>query len=197
MKNINNWRASFVSTILFSLATKAEGRGQKAQGIRISVSFLLTSLVAFVLFILLTFHTLVVPAWAVSYNNRSLMDTDLSGQDLRDSSFDHANLRGSNLSHTNAIGVRFFAANLESVNFEGANLTNADLESARLTRTNFTNAVLEGAFATNAKFDGATIDGADFTDVLLRRDQETKLCAIAKGINPTTGRNTRDTLYCP
>jgi uncharacterized protein YjbI with pentapeptide repeats len=139
----------------------------------------------------------VSPAGAVSYNNRIVMNSDFSGQDLTDASFDHADLRGSDLSHTNAPGVRFFSANLESVNFEGANLTNADLESARLTRTNFTNAVLVGIFATNAKFGGAMIEGADFTDALLRPDVEKMLCEIATGKNPTTGRNTRDTLNCP
>ncbi|MFM5889171.1 MAG: pentapeptide repeat-containing protein, partial [Dolichospermum sp.] len=89
-----------------------------------------------------------------------------------------------------------FAANLESANLLGANLTNATLDSARLIKTNLTNAILEGAFAANAKFDGAIIDGADFTDVLLRRDEQNKLCKVAKGTNPTTGRQTRDTLYC-
>ncbi len=59
-----------------------------------------------------------------------------------------------------------------------------------------TNAILEGAFAASTKFDGAIIAGADFTDVLLRRDEQNKLCQLAKGINPTTGRHTRKTLFC-
>jgi uncharacterized protein YjbI with pentapeptide repeats len=136
------------------------------------------------------------PALALDYNKESLVDVDFSGRDLTDSSFTKANLRSSNLSHTNLQGVSFFAANLESTNLEGANLTNATLDAARLTHTNLTNAVLEGAFAANAKFDGAIIDGADFTDVLLRQDEQDKLCKVAKGTNPTTGRATRDTLMC-
>ena len=146
---------------------------------------------------ILAFNTLVLPAQALDYTKGNLVGRDFSGQDLRDANFDHANLRDSNFSGANLEGVRFFGANLDGVNFEGANLKYADLETARLTHANFTNAVLEGAFATNIRVGGAIIKGADFTDVLLRRDTEKILCEIAEGTNPTTGRNTRDTLFCP
>ena len=43
----------------------------------------------------------------------------------------------------------------------------------------------------------ATITGADFTDALLSPTTERKLCEVASGTNPTTGNNTKDTLYCP
>ena len=136
-------------------------------------------------------------ASAINYNNRTLESTDFSRQDLTDSSFDHANLRKSDFSNSNARGVRFFSANLSRTNFTGADLRYADLESVRLTNANLTNAVLEGAFCTNALFDGSIIDGADFTDVYLRSSVQDKLCNVAKGTNPTTERNTRDTLMCP
>lgn len=136
-------------------------------------------------------------ALALDYNKEILIQADFSGRDLTDSSFSKANLRQSNFSNSNLQGVSFFAANLESANLQGVNLSNATLDSARLIKADLTNAVLEGAFAANAKFDGAIIDGADFTDVLLRPDEQKKLCKVAKGTNPTTGRDTRDTLYCP
>jgi len=136
-------------------------------------------------------------ALALEYNKEILVGADFSGRDLTDSSFTKANLRQSNFSHTNLSGVSFFAANLESANLEGSDLRNATLDSARFIKTNLTNAILEGAFAANTKFDGAIIDGADFTDVLLRPDEQKKLCKVAKGTNPTTGRETRDTLFCP
>jgi uncharacterized protein YjbI with pentapeptide repeats len=135
-------------------------------------------------------------ALADNYNKEFLVQADFSGKDLTDSSFTKANLRGANLSRTNLEGVSFFGANLESANLESANLSEATLDSARLARANLTNAVLVGAFAFNAKFDGATVDGADFTDVLLRSDVQDQLCAIAKGTNPVTGRETRETLEC-
>ncbi|AFZ25018.1 putative low-complexity protein [Cylindrospermum stagnale PCC 7417] len=136
-------------------------------------------------------------ALALEYNKEILVGADFSGRDLSDSSFAKANLRQSNLSHTNLNGVSFFAANLESANLEGADLRNSTLDSARLVRANLTNALLEGAFAANARFDGAIIDGADFTDMLLRQDEQKKLCKLAKGTNPVTLRDTRDTLFCP
>ncbi len=135
-------------------------------------------------------------AFALEYNKEILVQADFSGRDLTDSSFTKANLRQSNFSHSKLSGVSFFAANLESANLSGVDLTYATLDSARLIKANLTNAVLEGAFAANAKFDGAIIDGADFTDVLLRQDEQKKLCKVAKGTNPTTGRDTRDTLFC-
>ncbi|MCU0527656.1 MAG: pentapeptide repeat-containing protein [Elainella sp. Prado103] len=136
------------------------------------------------------------PALAADYNREFLVGADFSDQVLIDDSFTKANLRGANFSGSNLQGVSFFGANLEDANLAGANLTNATLDSARFVNTDLSNAVLEGAFAFNTKFNGAEIEGADFTDVLLRDDMQQILCTTAHGTNPTTGRDTRESLGC-
>lgn len=44
---------------------------------------------------------------------------------------------------------------------------------------------------------GAKIDDTDWSDVVLRKDQQLYLCSIAAGTNPVTGVDTRESLVCP
>ena len=137
-------------------------------------------------------------AWAVDYNKRTFIQEDFSHQDLRDNSYDLSSLRGCDFSYSDLRGVRFFSANLEFVNFEGADLRGAVLDSARIGHANFKNANLEGAFLASVKITPSTvIEGADFTDALILARENDKLCELASGTNPTTGRDTAETLYCP
>ncbi|MBJ7899201.1 MAG: pentapeptide repeat-containing protein [Cyanobacteria bacterium RI_101] len=157
--------------------------------------FFSSLLASFVL--ILSLLGLSAEALAVRYDRVNIVEGDFSGQDLQNSVFDHANLRGTDFSDADLRGVRFFSSNLDSANFENADLRGADFESARLTYANFHNARLEGAFGTNTKFGEANIEGADFTDMILRPDVEAYLCSRAAGVNPVTGRATKETLYCP
>ena len=122
--------------------------------------------------------------------------SDFSNKDLTTFEFTQASVRNGKFVNANMTGVSFIGGNFDSADMTGANLTNALLDTARFTRVNLTNAILVGAFTSVTNFDGAIIDGADFTDVLLRRDVQLKLCKVAKGTNPTTGRETKETLEC-
>jgi uncharacterized protein YjbI with pentapeptide repeats len=133
---------------------------------------------------------------ADDFTKATLVNVDFSGKDLTTYEFTQASVRNGKFVNANLTGVSLIGGNFDSADMTGANLTNALLDTARLTHTNLTNAILVGAFTSVTNFDGAIIDGADFTDVLLRRDVQLKLCKVAKGTNPTTGRNTRETLEC-
>jgi uncharacterized protein YjbI with pentapeptide repeats len=135
-------------------------------------------------------------ALADDFTKATLVNADFSGKDLTTFEFTQASVRNGKFVNANLTGVSLIGGNFDSADMTGANLTNALLDTARFTRTNFTNAILVGAFTSVTNFDGAIIDGADFTDVLLRKDIQKKLCKVAKGTNPTTGRDTRESLEC-
>lgn len=142
------------------------------------------------------FTSYLAPALADNYEKATLFDEDLSSKDLSDSNFTLATLRKCDLHGATLVGLRLFRAKFLEVDLHGADLRYATLDSALFSKSNLNDANLEGAFAYHARFEGTTIDGADFTDVLLRDDALNVLCEIATGTNPTTGRNTRDTLMC-
>lgn len=136
------------------------------------------------------------PAQAFNYS-RAIMDGESHpNEDFVGDNFSMSKLRRTNLQGTNFHNADLFGAHLEQADLTGADLTAATLDSALMKYTNLTNANLEGAYAINTVFKNVTIDGADFTDVLLMDDVLAELCPVAQGTNPTTGRNTRDTLLC-
>ena len=159
----------------------------------LALSIGLTSLLTVLLMVGLT---PTAQASAYQYDKVNLTGEDFSGQDLRDSSFVQANLRDANLGGVNLSGVSLFGANMNRSNLEGADLRYATLDSAQLQRVNLRNANLEGAFAFRTNFKDADVEGADFTDVLLDNEMYELLCKVADGVNPVTGRATRETLDC-
>ncbi len=136
-------------------------------------------------------------AYATNFDRKNLRQQDFSGQDLTDNDYTRADLTEADLSHTNLEGVRLFTTHLDRANLEGANLRGATLDGATLVRANLRDAVLEGAYVISADFRGAIIENTDFTDVLFDPRVNNMLCETASGTNPVTGRDTRETLYCP
>mmetsp|Transcript_36458 Transcript_36458/g.85220 ORF Transcript_36458/g.85220 Transcript_36458/m.85220 type:complete len:100 (-) Transcript_36458:198-497(-) len=62
----------------------------------------------------------------------------------------------------------------------------------------FKNANLAGAYFSASILDAETIENADFTDAQLPPKIQPRLCERpdAKGTNPTTGEDTRESLMC-
>ena len=77
----------------------------------------------------------------------------------------------------------------------------SNVEMAQFNRAILKNAVLREMYVSGATlFEGvATIENSDWSDTMLRKDQTKYLCAhpTAKGTNPTTGVDTRESLMCP
>ena len=165
---------------------------------KLSFRRMMTSLLLPVLVVMSLVMVSIYPSAALAddFTKATLVNADFTGKDLTTYEFTQASVRNGKFANTNMTGVSFIGGNFDSADMSGANMTNSLLDTARFTHTNFTNAILVGAFASVTNFDGAIIDGADFTDVLLRKDIQMKLCKVAKGTNPTTGRDTRESLEC-
>lgn len=127
----------------------------------------------------------------------TLDNSDFSNSDLSGVSFQQSLIRNGKFIGTKLKAASFFDADLTGADFTGADMTQCNLELA-----NLKDAVLRDAVITEAYISGATrltnidITGADFTDTLLRSDQQKALCKKASGVNSITGVATADSLLC-
>lgn len=127
-----------------------------------------------------------------------LEGTNFSGQNLDGVSFQQSILRRSDFSGASLVAASFFDADLSGANLAGADLSQANFELASLRTVNATDTVLAGAYiSSTTKFDGIEIVGSDWSDCLLRKDQQRYLCSRATGTNSKTGVDTRESLMCP
>ena len=133
---------------------------------------------------------------AMDYGKQSLLGVDFSDSDLKGATFYLTDLQDANLSNCDLKGASLYGAKLKNTDFSNSDLKEVTLDSAVLDGTNLTNTNLEDSFAYSTQFKGVKIEGADFTNVFLTNDTLREFCKIAKGINPYTKRETRETLAC-
>lgn len=100
---------------------------------------------------------------------------------------------------SNLQGCRFYKAYLVKADFSGADLGGASLEDTSMDDANLKNAVAVGSYFSSSILDTASVENADFTDAQLPLKAIPILCERedAKGTNPVTGADTRESLMCP
>lgn len=137
-----------------------------------------------------------VQADSLSFSHAQLKGRDFSGQSLFGSGFANANMEGANFENADVRGAVFSASILRNANLRGTDFSSGLLDQADFAKADLSNALLVETILLRSTFDFVNIDGADFTDAIMDGAQRKWLCSKAKGTNPKTGVDTRESLEC-
>ncbi len=141
--------------------------------------------------------TSVTPSAFSEFSAEELKNKDFSGKVLQSIDFAKVDLEEADFSDSDLRGAVFNASNLAKANLKGADFSYGFAYLTNFDGADLTNSIFQETILSFSTFKDAKIDGADFSLAVLEKWQVKQLCADAKGVNPQTGVDTRDSLGCP
>mmetsp|Transcript_16352 Transcript_16352/g.21376 ORF Transcript_16352/g.21376 Transcript_16352/m.21376 type:complete len:191 (+) Transcript_16352:55-627(+) len=144
------------------------------------------------------FESLAVSGGGKDFAGSTIKGEDFSKKTYTSKDFSGVDAVGTNFEESILRGTRFFKADLAGADLSNADISAASFEGANLEGAKFNGVVAQGTAFSQTLEDVGDISNSDFTDAIMRPDVQKKLCSRpdAKGKNPKTGVDTRESLFC-